>query len=114
MKKGNEEDRLVSEPNAADLLRQIVDTLDELHRYGIAHRDIRLGKIVVRNSRKEQAKFMVHGFEHAACLQLPKAFKTVKFPKMVSDNNSHSIAAMAPEIKAGLAHGLPTDIYGLG
>ena len=108
----NEEDyRSFSEAGVANLLRPIFEAVEQLHLRGVVHRDICLAKIAIRIGRDSQANLQLHGFEHAVYLP-PKngQWTTPEQQAMVVVNR----LTTAPEIKAGLEHGRPADVYGLG
>jgi serine/threonine protein kinase len=107
---GTLESRLETGPLPIDAILSmgaaIADALDNAHRHGILHRDLKPGNIVL--TRENQPKILDFGL--AILLSAGKATGRMTEPGMVVG----SLPYMAPEQLWGEADDARTDIYALG
>ena len=99
-------------------IKKLAKAFSRLHAKGIIHRDVCLENIIAkpfmakkdRNARGQKIykglKLQIAGFDLAFCLKNDCFQVTQRF--------NLTCREFAPEITAGLAHGPPADVWGLG
>jgi polo-like kinase 4 len=98
----SERQKTLNEYEAANILRQAVSGLQYLHSNHIMHRDISLSNLLLTSSM--QVKIADFGL----ATQLSQNFES-KHTTLCGTPNY-----ISPEVASRSAHGLPTDVWGLG
>lgn len=96
-----ENDKLMSEPEAAIVLRQVVSGLIYLHSHQILHRDMSLSNLLL--TKDMQVKIADFGLATQLTRPDEKHMTMCGTPNYIS-----------PEVASRSSHGLPADVWGLG
>jgi serine/threonine-protein kinase len=106
-------ERPLADDDLIELAVQVTDALDEAHRHGVTHRDIKSGNIMV--SARGQAKVLDFGLAKIARIEpAPSGSEASTVPRTASGQLLGTVPYMSPEQALGHEVDHRTDIFSLG